>query len=111
MLDYHKQLEMPKRCIPVYSGEVTKANLLTPSGSAMVVKKFGLGSNFTPPPAGHWKVKQEIPIPGPILDKKKLKKTNTNLSLYVDPLWVEPLRSAYDEFWPMRSSPNVMNCV
>jgi hypothetical protein len=40
---------------------------------------------------------------------KKRKKTKT--SLYVDILWAGPLQTADDDFWPLSSSPNVMNCV
>jgi hypothetical protein len=40
----------------LYSGKVTKAHLLTPGGSAVVMKKIGRGDNFTPA-HGHWKVR------------------------------------------------------
>jgi hypothetical protein len=42
ILDYRKQLNMSKRCLlvaPTYSADVTKAHILTPNGSAVVVKR------------------------------------------------------------------------
>jgi hypothetical protein len=43
---FRKQMKVPKRLLlvaPTYSGEVTKALLLIPSGSVMVVKRSALG--------------------------------------------------------------------
>jgi hypothetical protein len=45
ILDYRKQLKMPKRCLMVAStySEITTVLLLTPSGSAAVVKRSAWG--------------------------------------------------------------------
>ena len=53
ILDYRKQLKMRKRWLlvaPTYSEKVTKALLLTPSGSAVVVKRSAWGVILPPPP-------------------------------------------------------------